>query len=717
MLKEPKFNLLDSLQNNIKTPLTLKNIMPHAIHGKSYPLGVTLFKEGANFCIHSKNASGIDLLFFDSAEDSQPARTMSLDPKVNRTFHYWHTFVPGVKAGQIYAYRISGPYQPEKGLRFDNEKVLLDPYGHSLIVPKNYSRRAASKPGDNTASAMKNIIVNFDEYDWENDEPLNIPFTETVIYEMHVRGFTHHSSSGVTAEKRGTYAGVIEKIPYLKSLGITAVELMPVFQYDMQDAPQGLTNYWGYSPVSFFAPHSGYSSQNEPMSVINEFRDMVKALHRAGIEVILDVVYNHTSENDEHGPTFSFRGIGNRTYYILEKDQAKYANYSGTGNTLNSNHPIVRRLILDSLHYWVEKMHVDGFRFDLASILSRGEHGEPLANPPILWDIETDPIFASTKLIAEAWDIGLYQVGSFVGDRWKEWNGRFRDDVRSFIRGDEDSVPKLPKRILASPDLFLHEEREPEQSINFITSHDGFTLNDLVSYNRKHNEANNEGNRDGMDDNISWNCGAEGPSDNPEIEALRKQQIKNFLMINLLSLGVPMLLMGDEARRTQLGNNNAYCQDNEISWFDWSFLVKHADIYRFTKMLIQFRKYLDFLSADRDLSLSQLLELAKIRWHGVQLNRPNWERSSHNLAFSVLNGDAIFYFILNASNKSLLFKLEEIPSHFNGTWLRVIDTSLESPNDFHPIAEAPIHDDLYYKAQAHSIVLLIAERTLIQKSK
>jgi len=534
--------------------------------GKSFPLGATIYPEGVNFSLYSKNSMALELLLFDDVDDSKPARVIKLDPHLNRTFHYWHVFVPGLKPGQMYAYRAYGPFDPKSGHRFDAQKVLLDPYGRGVAIPTNYSREAASRVGDNAAFAMKSVLADLSNYDWEGDAPLYHPFSQTIIYEMHVRGFTRHPSSGVNPELCGTYGGVVEKIPYLKDLGITAVELLPVLQFDEQEAPRGLTNYWGYSPVSFFVPHGSYSYRNGPLDALDEFRDMVKAFHRAGIEVILDVVYNHTAESDQSGPTFCLRGLENSVYYMLEKDKSRYANFSGTGNTLNANHSMVRRLIIDSLHYWVKEMHVDGFRFDLAAILSRDESGQPLANPPILWSIETDPVLAGTKLIAEAWDAaGLYQVGSFIGDRWKEWNGRFRDDVRSFFRGDPGLVPQVGSRFFASPDLYEHEDREPEQSINFITCHDGFTLNDLVSFNQKHNETNLEGNRDGSDDNLSWNCGEEGLTDNPQIEKLRNRQVKNFLTMTLLALGVPMILMGDEMRRTQKGNNNAYCQDNGIT--------------------------------------------------------------------------------------------------------------------------------------------------------
>ena len=403
--------------------------------GRSFPLGAYVTGEGVNFSVYSRQASRVDLLLFDDADATHPARVIELDPHTHRTYHYWHAFVPGIRPGQVYAYRADGPFDPGRGLRFDASKTLLDPYGRAVVVPDSYSRVNASRYGEANPNAMKSVVVDPDLYDWEGDAPLHRPFATTVIYEMHVAGFTRHPSSGVSAERRGTYAGMIEKIPYLQDLGITAVELLPIFQFDRQDCPPGLVNYWGYSPVSFFAPHAGYSSRKDPLGPVDEFRDLVKALHRAGIEVILDVVYNHTAEGNAGGPTLCFRGLANEIYYILDNDRAQYANYSGTGNTLNANQSIVRRMILDSVRYWVTHMHVDGFRFDLASILSRDENGRPLENPPVLWDIESDPVLAGVKQIAEAWDAaGLYQVGSFIGDNWKEWNGRFRDDVRRFVK-------------------------------------------------------------------------------------------------------------------------------------------------------------------------------------------------------------------------------------------------------------------------------------------
>jgi isoamylase len=678
--------------------------------GKSYPLGATVYPNGVNFSVFSKNSTAVELLLFDSPDDTKPAQVISLDSRKNRTYHYWHVFVEGLQPGQIYAYRAAGPYAPERGLRFDPEKVLLDPYGRAVAVPRKYSRVAASVPGDNSATAMKSVVTDLSTYDWEGDVPPQRPFARTVIYEMHVRGFTRHPSSGVAPDKMGTYAGLIEKIPYLQDLGITAVELLPTFQFDEQDCPQGLVNYWGYCPVSFFAPHFGYSSRKNPLAPLDEFRDMVKALHRAGIEVILDVVYNHTAEGTDSGPTFCFRGLGNGVYYILDNDRRRYADYSGTGNTLNANQPIVRRLILDSLHYWVEEMHVDGFRFDLASILSRDESGRPMEHPPVLWDIESDPDLAGIKLIAEAWDAaGLYQVGTFVGDSWTEWNGRFRDDVRSFIKGDNGTVPRFAERLLASPDIYGHQEREPEQSINFITCHDGFTLNDLVSYNSKHNEANGEKNRDGSDYNLSWNCGVEGPTDDPEIERLRSRQVKNFITVTLLSLGTPMLLMGDEVRRTQSGNNNAYCQDNEISWFNWDLLDKHADIHRFVKRLVSDRLRRDNSQGGEGLSLNEFIHRARFQWHGVKLNEPDWNFESHSLAATAHSWPMgyTFHLMLNAYTEPLEF---ELPPHGEGSlgWRRWIDTYLESPDDICNWADAPEVSGFKYVVRPHSIVTLVA---------
>ena len=515
--------------------------------------------------------------------------------------------------------------------------MLLDPYGRAIAVPAGYDRFAAGRPNRDAGTARKSVVVDMGAYDWEGDRPLGREFTRTVIYELHVKGFTAHPNSGVRAGLAGTYAGLIEKIPYLRDLGITAVELMPVQAFDPQDAPPGRVNYWGYSPVSFFAVHPGYASTADPVGVLDEFRSMVKALHRAGIEVILDVVFNHTAEGGADGPTFCWRGLDDDAYYLFEgEDCARYANFSGCGNTINANHAIVRRMILDSLHHWVADMHVDGFRFDLASILSRDSHGRPMASPPVLWQIETDPVLAGTKLIAEAWDAGgLYQVGSFVGDRWREWNGRFRDDLRAFARGDAGSVARLPNRLLASPDLYGRRRTEVDHSINFITAHDGFTLNDLVSYDRKHNQANGENNRDGSDWEHSCNHGVEGPTDDPDIDRLRLRVIKSLLATTLLSVGCPMLSMGDEVRRTQGGNNNAYCQDNQTSWFDWSLVATNAELLRFVKAVITVRMGLDLTTFRHGLSLREFVERLQVQFHGVRLHHPDWSETSHSLAMTL----------------------------------------------------------------------------------
>jgi glycogen operon protein len=681
-----------------------------AVNGQSQPLGATLRSGGVNFSIFSRSARSLELWLFDRAEDGIPSRVIPFDPIVNRTYHYWHVFVPGLRAGQIYGYKADGPFDPANGLRFERSKLLLDPYGRAVAV-RNYSRAAAESAGDNTASAMKSVVVDPRSYDWEGDLPLRRPSSRTVIYEVHVRGFTANPNSGVRAEKRGTYAGFVEKIPYMQDLGITAVELLPIFQFDPYDCPPGRVNYWGYAPVSFFAPHQGYSSRQDPLGAVDEFRDMVKALHRAGIEVILDVVFNHTAEGDHQGPNFCFRGIDNATYYILDQDRSRYANYSGTGNTLNANHPVVRRMIVDSLRYWVDEMHVDGFRFDLASILARDSSGQVMASPPVLWDIECDPALAGTKIIAEAWDAaGLYQVGSFVGDSWKEWNGRFRDDVRDFFRGAEGSVRRVADRILGSHDIYGYEEREPEQSINFVTCHDGFTLNDLVSYNSKHNEENGENNRDGANDNRSWNCGVEGQSEDPEVERLRNRQVKNLLTVTLMSLGMPMLLMGDEVRRTQGGNNNPYCQDNEINWFDWRQLAKHADVHRFLKLLIARRLMRDTKHEFERISLTKLIRNSMHCWHGVKLHQPDWSPTSRSLAFGAeLWEEGIrFHMILNAYWEPLQFELP--PAEDGGApWRRWIDTFLPPPDDIVEWRAALPVDGLQYQAGPRSVVILVAD--------
>ncbi len=677
-------------------------------YGRSFPLGATVLPEGVNFSLYSRSATGVVLLLFEKATSPAPYRTILLDPKHNRTGDYWHVFVPGIGAGTLYGYRVSGPHDPDNGYFFDPEKVLLDPYAQAVSMGDNYDRGAAARPGDNAAKCMKGVVVEHRGFDWHETGPLCRPLAETVIYEMHVKGFTAHPNSGVSPEKRGTYAGVIEKIPYLKSLGVTAVELLPIQQFDPQDCPPGRVNYWGYSPINFFSVHSEYSSDKSPLGPFNEFRTMVRELHKAGIEVYLDVVFNHTAEGDERGPLLSFKGLQSSSYYILEDDRRYFSNYSGCGNTLNAHNSVVRRLIRDCLKFWVQTMHIDGFRFDLASILSRGSKGEVLQDPPVLWSIDTDPVLAGTKIIAEAWDAaGLYQVGNFIGGRWQEWNGKFRDDVRDFIRGEPGCVSRFADRLIGSPDLYYHKRKTPHRSINFVTAHDGFTLHDLVSYNDKHNEANGEGNRDGENHNRSWNCGKEGDTRDASVLKLRQQQMRNFTTITLAALGTPMLTMGDEVGRTQGGNNNAYCQDNEISWFDWSLVEKNKDLLRFTQKMIRWRLQDPALDSQLHFTLADVLDHTRIQWHGVKPFQPDWGPDSKALALSVrdTNTNELIYFVINAYHEVLTF---ELPSPEYGKWHRIIDTAAEAPHDFIDPADAAVYEQAKLDVSARSCVMLVA---------
>ncbi|MGF1541744.1 MAG: glycogen debranching protein GlgX [Pleurocapsa sp.] len=688
--------------------------MNKVLPGESFPLGATVYPDGVNFCLFSQNAEAIELLLFDTANAAQATRTIKLDSSLNKTYYYWHVFVPHIKAGQIYAYRAYGQFAPERGCRFDSTKVLLDPYARAIVGDEMYDRDTAARPGDNCDCALKGVVVDTSTYNWEGDRHPRIPYSISVIYELHVGGFTRHPNSEVVPEKRGTYAGLIEKIPYLKELGITAVELLPVHQFDPQDARPGMKNYWGYSTIGFFAPHQGYSSRRDVLGAVDEFRDMVKALHRAGIEVILDVVFNHTAEGNHQGPTLSFRGVDNQTYYILDKNPAHYKNYSGCGNTFKGNHPIVGRLILDSLRYWVSEMHVDGFRFDLATVLRRNTFGHPIKEAAgtmnILSRIESDPVLAGTKLIAEAWDAaGLYDVGRFVelADWFAEWNGPFRDDVRRFVKSDRGSVKALAARILASPDIYSRLDTDINRSVNFITCHDGFTLNDLVSYNRKHNLANQEENCDGANDNFSWNCGLEGVTDNPEIEQLRSRQIKNFLTILFISQGTPMLQMGDEVQRTQLGNNNAYCQDNNLSWFDWDLVNKQEGLLRFVKKLIHFIQKLDIFRQEKFLEVTNASNEPHLIWHGIYLGQPDWGEDSHSLAFSLSHPSSgeHLHVMLNAYWEFLNFELPPLdPGNY---WHRIIDTALPAPNDFTDLeAAVKIERDNYSVSSRSAVVLM-----------
>jgi isoamylase len=692
--------------------------------GRPHPLGATPDAEGTNFALFTRHATSVELLLFDRHDSPRPVKTIKLDPSINRTFYFWHVYVNGVNPGMSYAYRVDGPQDLHgAGHRFNPNKVLIDPYGRGTTSTL-WDRVAACGPDDNLEKSLRSVVIDMNDYDWEGDEPLRKSMRDTVIYEMHVRGFTKSPTSG--ARNPGTYLGLIDKIPYLKKLGITAVELLPVFEFDEAEISgtnpltgQGLINYWGYSPVSFFNPHEGYCVAPDEGSHVREFRDMVKALHKADIEVILDVVFNHTGEGNHEGPAISFRGLDNSVYYHLEPyDKQFYTNLSGCGNTFNCNVPLVEKFIAECLLFWVREMHVDGFRFDLASILSRGPDGNPMDDPPVLWHIELDNELSDTKIIAEAWDAGgLYQVGYFPGFRWAEWNGRFRDDVRSFVKGDKGIVSKVAARIAGSADIYQDDGELPVNSINFITAHDGFTLNDLVSYNGKHNEANGENNNDGTNDNLSWNHGVEGETDDPEIEALRARQVRNFQTILMLSQGVPMLVMGDEARQTQFGNNNAYCQDNEITWFDWARAEEHADLTRFTSDLIAFRMEHPTLRRSRYFTGEQNTRgLADISWHGCRIFSPGWDDpESRVLAFTLAgfpvrgegaSADTDIHVMMNMDWNDLDF---DIPKVDGRRWHRAIDTGATAPADIHPKGHEPLWEGDTYPVKNRSIVVLISK--------
>lgn len=684
--------------------------------GRPHPLGAVPDKDGVNFSIFSENATEVELLLFDACDSPEPTQVIELDPTVNKTFHFWHAYIRGLQPGVHYAYRIGGSPNLSDGHRFDKSKVVIDPYAKGNN--KNlWNRGDACIPGqDNLKTSMRSAVIDTSGYDWEGDKLLNRPMSETIFYEMHVGGFTKSPTSGV--KNPGTFAGIIEKIPYLKELGITAIELLPVCEFDDTEVlrtynGKELKNYWGYSTMSFFAPHPSYCVNPQACQHVKEFRDMVKALHKAGIEVILDVVFNHTDEGNHEGPLFSYKGIDNKIYYYLvNEDKQFYYDYTGCGNTFNCNHPVAEKLIVDCLRYWVEEMHVDGFRFDEGSVLSRGEDGSPMEHPPVIWAIELDDILADAKVIAEAWDAaGLYQVGYFPGYRWAEWNGRYRDTVRSFVKGDAGLIGELASRIAGSPDLYGSRSGHlPVNSVNFVIAHDGFTLNDLVSYNDKHNEANGEESRDGADDNMSWNCGVEGETDDPAIEELRERQIKNFATILMLSQGVPMMEMGDEVRRTQKGNNNAYCQDSEISWFDWSLVEKNSQMFRFWKLIIDFRKRHSTVKRPRFFT-GQLNDrgLKDICWHGTQLGKPGWEDpDARCLSFTLggFDGEVDIHVMMNMYWESLEFQIPEIQSR---KWYRAADTAQASPADIaEPGKETQITTDSYWVA-GRSVVLLVSK--------
>ena len=676
--------------------------------GHCRQLGATPEHGGVNFAIWGRPAANMELLLFAHESDEHP-QILRLDPEEHRSGYYWHTFVPGVQAGQLYGWRVTAPLVDLPGVVIDRDKVLLDPYARRILLPHGYDRGAATRPGSHFAACAKSVVVDLRHYDWEGDRFPRHALSNSVIYELHVGGFTRSPSSGLAADLRGTYRGLIEKIPYLQELGVTAVELLPVFQFDPQDARPGMSNYWGYSPMGFFAPHDGYAADGSLLGVLDEFRDMVKALHRANIEVILDVVYNHTAEAGDDGPLFCFRGLDNPAYYILD-EQGHNTNYSGCGNTINASNPMVKKLITDSLRFWREEMHVDGFRFDLAAILSRDKSGHPQLDPPTLLAIDSDYALAHCKLFAEAWDAGgLYQVGKMAGLRWREWNGQFRDDIRRFIKGDEGMVSRLASRLIGSPDIYQPRMSDPQKSVNFVTCHDGFTLWDLVSYNHKHNDANGEDNRDGANDNYSWDHGCEGPSEDPAIRALRLRQCKNLMLLTLLSVGTPLLLMGDERLRSQQGNNNAYCQDNALSWFDWQGHIEGMEMERFTRELIRYRAGRP--GKQGGLSLADAKKKTAIVWHGTTPFAPDWSDNSHSLGLTVFadEGECDYYAFFNSYWQPLDLELPDPPHHPQGVWHRVIDTALPMHEDIVPLGcEAPEVAGRRYRIAPRSIIVLRA---------
>jgi len=651
------------------------------------------------------------LLLFDSDTDRHPVQTIELDPEANRTFFFWHVFVAGAGPGLQYTWRIDGPPgDASNGFRMDRRHQLLDPWAR-IVTTTNWNRQSALSDTQAQSDTAIRGVVEADSYDWEDDEPVNHPLRDSVIYELHVGGFTSDPSSGVSAA--GTFRGLIDKIPYLQSLGITDVELLPVMAYDEQDVPsataqRGLSNFWGYSPIAFFALHPDYAHGHD---VRTEFRDLVKALHRADIGVILDVVFNHTAEGGVGGPVFSFKGLANELYYHLDpEDRRRYRDYTGCGNTVNANHPIVSQLLRQCVKFWAREMHVDGFRFDLASALARGEDGEPIHHAPVLWNIEFSPALANTHLIAEAWDAaGANQLGNFPGYRWAEWNGDYRDVVRRFVRGEPGLIGGIASRLAGSGDLFADQGGLPINSINFITCHDGFTMLDLVSYEQKHNEDNGEQNRDGSDANYAWNCGHEGSTEDPDILALRARQVRNFMAILLLSQGVPMLLAGDEMLRTQRGNNNAWCQDNAISWIDWSLVERNADMVRFVREMIALRRRHPALRRDRFLTGGKVngAELADITWYGADMEPPNWEDAqARSLAFMLaplVDEEGALYAVLNMSDESVRWSLPEI---VGSTWCIAVDTAAVTPEDIMaPSDQRPLHGEPI-EVQGRSVVLL-----------
>jgi len=708
--------------------------------GTNYPLGATLTPDGVNFAVYSRQATNVFLLLFDTP-DGAPTDAIELH---ERDKFVWHAHVRGVKPGQLYGYKVRGEYRPEWGLRFNDAKLLLDPYAkavtgkfrntNNLLLaydPQPGAGERSPDPRDNTAIVPKAIVMD-DAFDWQGTTSPDLGLEQLIIYEVHVKGFTAHPSSRV--KNPGTYLGFIEKIPYLTQLGVNAVELLPVHEYYVDDflSQRGLTNYWGYNSIGFFAPESSYRSGRTPGCQVTEFKTLVRELHKAGIKVILDVVYNHTGEGNEMGPSLCFRGFDNASYYSLtgpsDTPRRYYMNYTGCGNSLNFDSAPVIRLVMDSLRYWAEVMHVDGFRFDLASVLGRaGQHGAFGASSPFFDAVSQDPILNRVIMVAEPWDIGTYQVGNFPVD-WSEWNGKFRDTMRSFGKGDAGTLADVGWRLTGSADLYGDDGRSAFNSINFITCHDGFTLNDLVSYNRKHNEKNGENNQDGSDDNHSWNCGFEGETNDRAIAALRKQLMKNFACYLLFASGTPMILGGDEFARTQQGNNNAYCQDNEINWFDWTAVERNRDLVDFFRKAISLTRRFPILQR-RKFFLGKDLDddgVPDLTWYSPNLETPSWQDANARTVCVQLDakeggpdvGVERLFFIFNGHYESQWIKLPQLPP--DQLWCRVIDTSLESGDDFvDPGQEVRIDPADHYLVNSRSTVALLAQRPaqrLLQRS-
>ncbi|HMK59940.1 MAG TPA: glycogen debranching protein GlgX [Dissulfurispiraceae bacterium] len=696
--------------------------------GLFYPLGATLSPDGVNFAIYSQNAREVFLLLFDKV-DADPTDIIRLE---NRTKYIWHNFVHGVRAGQLYGYKIRGDFDPSKGMRFNDHKLLMDPCAKALtdkfrnidnlLLP--YDCQSSAKDlstdfRDNTTIVPKSIVID-DNFDWQGDSPSHTPFEELVIYEVHLKGFTAHSSSGVN--NRGTYLGFIEKIPHLKNLGVNAVELLPIHEFYIDDflINRGLTNYWGYNTIGFFAPESSYSSQKSPGCQVNEFKMLVRELHKAGIEVILDVVFNHTGEGNEMGPMMCFKGIDNPTYYTLTGTASDpfryYMNFTGCGNSVNFEKSHVIRFVLDSLRYWVEQMHVDGFRFDLASVLGR-EFGGFRSSASFFDAVSQDPVLTRTKLIAEPWDLGTYQVGNFPVD-WSEWNGKFRDCMRKFGKGDDGQLREMGWRLTGSADLYGDDGRSAFNSVNFITCHDGFTLNDLASYDGKHNDANLENNSDGSNDNNSWNCGYEGKTDDINVITLRRQLIKNYACMLIFSAGTPMLLGGDEFMRSQNGNNNAYCQDNELSWFNWNDARTNSDVLDFFTNAINFTRRYPVLQSRKFLTGADEdgNRIADVSWFGPDGGKPQWDDPEARTICYMLDGaevksasgDYQLFLIFNSDYKLQNVSLPQIDGK---NWFRVIDTGMKSGEDFLDAGkEILIDPPSSYIANPRSTVVLISKK-------